>query len=98
MLDGVMAAFNKEDMAVNKIVTGKLKKDVMIKTLRAILPLKTDVRFNRLKRTLAKEECAQGNIVGYVHIFAEDKDGNQGPFAEGLRDQHLEEREEYLKA
>jgi len=63
MLDSVMAAFNKEDMAVNKIVTGKLKKEVMIKTLRATLPLKTDVRFNRLKRTLAKEECAQGNIV-----------------------------------
>ena len=29
-----------------------------------VFPCKTDVRFNRLKRSLAKEECAQGSIVG----------------------------------
>ena len=32
-----------------------------------------------------------------MHLFAEDKDFNQGPFAEMVRDQHLEERDEYLQ-
>merc|ERR1711907_784013 len=96
MLDMVMDNFNKMDIQANKRVTGKIRKDVMIKTLRKVFPLKTDIRFNRLKRTLAKEDCAQGSVVGYVSIFSEDKDGNQGPFAEALRDQHAEEREEYL--
>merc|ERR1711959_279077 len=74
-----------------------IKKDVFLKALRKYFPHKTDIRFNRLKRAMAKDPSAQaGSVAAYIHLFAEDKDGNQGPFAEGVRDQHVEEREEYL--
>lgn len=97
MIESVKEGFQKQDIIANKRITGKIRKDVLLKVLRKVFPLKTDVRYNRLKRTLAKEDCAQGATVNYVAIFNEDKDGNQGPFAEAIRDQHLEEREEYLE-
>merc|ERR1712010_329150 len=77
-------------------VTGKLSKTTLLKAMRKWFALKSDVRFNKLKRCLAKEEAAKGNIVHYVHLFAEDKDFNQGPFAEMVRDQHVDERDEYV--
>lgn len=35
-------------------------------------PLKTDVRFNRAKRALTKEDAASGKSVHYINLFRED--------------------------
>jgi len=97
MVEGLMMLLQKLDKQGNSgRVTGKLHKDLLIKSIRKYFVLKTDVRFNKLKRALGKEEAAAGAFISYIHLFKEDKDGNQGPFAEGIRDQHVEEREEYL--
>ena len=37
-------------------------------------------------------------MVEYATIFAEDEEGNQGDFIEGVRDQHLTDREDYIDA
>jgi len=97
MMDGLMQLLHKLDMADNSgKVTGKLPKSTLLKALRKWFPSKSDIRFNKLKRCLSKEDAAKGNTVHYVHLFAEDKDFNQGPFAEMVRDQHADERSEYL--
>ena len=103
MIDNVMNALQAADMNATKTdsasgkVTGRLKKDVFLKTLRQCFPLKTNVRFNQIKRALSKEDAAEGKVVHYVNLFREDVNGDQGPFAEAVRDQHVEEREEYLE-
>jgi len=98
MTNGFVALLQKLDMTENnQKVTGRMAKPILLKAMRKWFPLKTDVRFNKLKRTLNKEDAAQGPVVRYTHLFQEDKDMNQGPFAEMVRDQHLEEREEYLQ-
>lgn len=97
MMDGLMQLLHKLDMAENSAkVTGKLPKSTLLKALRKWFPSKSDIRFNKLKRCLSKEDAVKGNTVHYVHLFAEDKDFNQGPFAEMVRDQHSDERGEYL--
>jgi len=96
MLEEVSSTFQKEDVKENSKVTGKLMKNKFLAAMRRIFPLKTEVRHNRLKRCLAKEDAAQGSKVGYVAVFSEDKNGDQGPFAEMVRDQYKEERDEYL--
>lgn len=35
-------------------------------------------------------------MVRYAALFEEDREGNQGEFAECIRDQFIQEREEYL--
>jgi len=35
-------------------------------------------------------------LIEYINIFAEDEEGNQGDFIEGVRDQHLTDREDYI--
>jgi len=97
MTNGFIALLQKLDMQDHGgKVTGRLAKPTLLKAMRKWFDKKTDIRFNKLKRTLAKEEAAASSKVHYVHLFAEDKDFNQGPFAEMMRDQHLEERDEYL--
>ena len=92
MTNGFIALLQKLDMTDNGgKVTGRIAKPTLLKAMRKWFPHKTDIRFNKLKRTLAKEEAATSAKVHYVHLFAEDKDFNQGPFAEMMRDQHLEE-------
>ena len=95
--DNLSLSFQKVDKVTNKKVTGKLNKAKFLTELRTLLPLKTDVRYKRLKRSLAKEDGLKGNTVDYVAIFREDANGDQGPFAEMLRDQFKDEREEYIE-
>jgi len=103
MIDLVTSSFQKADIAASKTdaaagkVTGRLKKDNFLGVLRKCFPLKIDIRFNKIKRALSKEDAAQGANVHYVNLFRENADGDQGPFAEAIRDQHVEEREEYLE-
>jgi len=98
MTNGFIALLQKLDMnETGGKVTGRIPKNTLVKAMRKWFPCKTDIRFNKLKRALNKEEAAAGPKVHYVHLFAEDKDFNQGPFAEMVRDQHLEERVEYLE-
>jgi len=96
MLSGLSTVFQKLDTSENKKVTGKLPKSKFLSALKKFFPLKTEVRYNRMKRCLAKEDAAEGNKVEYIKLFAEDKNGDQGPFAEMVRDQHKDEREEYI--
>lgn len=37
-------------------------------------------------------------MIEYIKIFAEDDEGNQGDFIEGVRDQHLTDREDYIES
>jgi len=103
MIDGLMEALQEADIDATKggesagYVSGRLLKESFIKTLRGYFPIKTNVRFNQMKRGLSKEDAAQGKSVHYIHLFREDVNGDQGPFAEAVRDQHVEEREEYLE-
>ncbi|KAI7835772.1 hypothetical protein COHA_010350 [Chlorella ohadii] len=57
---------------------------------------KTLQRFDELMQ--AVDEDQEGDRVEWRKVFEEDREFNQGEFAESIRDQFLQERVEYFKA
>jgi hypothetical protein len=63
--------------------------------LKKSLPSKSAERFEALKSALHLNDPRPE--IHYDLLFAQDREGNQGPFVECLRDQHVEEILEFIK-
>lgn len=74
--------------------TGKLFKDELVVALQGFFPDKNEERMAALKRSI--DEDVEGDIVEYKVLFEEDREYNQGAFAEEVKDQQLQERVDYL--
>ncbi|KAL4444954.1 hypothetical protein ABPG77_004004 [Micractinium sp. CCAP 211/92] len=57
---------------------------------------KTLKRFDELMQAI--DEDQEGDVVEWKKVFEEDREFNQGEFAEAIRDQFLQERVEFFKA
>ena len=87
-------------VAIDRNANGGTQRNVvqrteLLKLLRRMFPTKPQANFNALQKALFFE--APGSMINYVELLAEDRDGNQGKFCEALRDQHLEEVQEYIE-
>lgn len=76
-------------------VSGKVKKDDLSRAIRTFLTDKSEEMLDRLVGALDRDQ--PGAWVKYEKLFDEDREGNQGYFAEEIRDQFLLEREEFCK-
>lgn len=75
-------------------IIGRVPKKEFMNTLQTFFSDKSSDQINEL--TLALERDQPGNWVMYKKLFTEDREFNQGFFAEALRDQHLREREKFI--
>eukprot|EP01086_Lenisia_limosa_P008836 TRINITY_DN3124_c0_g1_i2.p1 TRINITY_DN3124_c0_g1~~TRINITY_DN3124_c0_g1_i2.p1 ORF type:complete len:207 (+),score=42.09 TRINITY_DN3124_c0_g1_i2:23-622(+) len=97
MVDSLQDLFHRIDVIKSKDnkPTGKFSKKSLMVALRKFFPTKSDERFERLKVALSRDQ--PGNSILYAKLFMEDAEGNQGYFAEEVRDQHVNEREDYIE-
>eukprot|EP00656_Telonema_subtile_P026999 TRINITY_DN2898_c0_g1_i1.p1 TRINITY_DN2898_c0_g1~~TRINITY_DN2898_c0_g1_i1.p1 ORF type:complete len:589 (+),score=225.02 TRINITY_DN2898_c0_g1_i1:517-2283(+) len=96
MLDALKQQFKDHDKLLNGESTGKLPKEALKAVFGDFFPVKSDKEVKDCFKQLDKEH--PGAVVGYEGIFEEDAEGNQGDFIEGVRDQHLSDREEYIES
>jgi len=97
MLDALKAKFQETDESVNGgTATGKINKDILKTVFQEFFPVKSDKEIKECFKQLDKEYVT--DMIEYDLIFAEDEEGNQGDFIEGVRDQHLSDREEYIES
>ena len=88
--------FRQIDLASNnEIEKGYIVKEDARLALKAFFNDKSPERMNELLDAL--DEANSGNKVDYLLLFEEDREFNQGPFAECIRDQFLEERLEQFE-
>lgn len=77
---------------------GALTIPVFMRTLRKLLPAKSEHAMTRLKRVLQfEQQHLKQRMVLYGALLREDEDGNQTRFCETLREQHLTEIIAYSK-
>lgn len=88
----------KADRASNQgLQTGRVSKEEFFSALDKLLPCKTKDRMEELQQALFFDCGGPVRKVNYIEVFQDDKEGNQGKFVEGLRDQYLEEALEYAQ-
>lgn len=89
--------FKQIDLACNgdTEARGVLQKEDAKQAMRSFFVDKTPERLEEVINAL--DEACPGNSVDYTMLFAEDREFNQGPFAECIRDQFLEERLEQFE-
>jgi len=68
----------------------------LIEFLRTFFPSKSEERFDELTEAL-DEQCPGDGPLEWSTLMEEDRQGDQGPFAEAMRDQDLQERQEYFE-
>lgn len=71
-------------------------KMALVEFLRSFFPAKSDERFDELIEAL-DEQCPGDGSIEWATLLEEDRQGDQGPFAECMRDQDLQERQEYFE-
>merc|ERR1712233_281726 len=81
--------------ANNHKMTENLSKSKIEQTIRKLCPAKSEQNMKKLMKNLDLND--PHNNVRYLLLFKEDRDGNQGPFLEELRDQHLSEIQDFLQ-
>ena len=75
--------------------TGKVRKAKIFGMLEKFFPSKCDKAHMRLKLALTTQFPSEEVIL--KDVFAEDREGNQGPFVEAVRDQMVKESMEYYQ-
>ena len=75
--------------------TGKVKKNKVIPMLDKMFTAKSEKSLIRLKYALSKQVTTDD--VSIPSLFAEDREGNQGPFLECVRGQMVKESLEYYQ-
>ena len=75
--------------------TGKVPRQDVKASLRAYFAHKKEEDLVELEEALDTDQ-PDGNMIDIEKLFEEDRDFNQGEFAEALRDQHLKSRVEFL--
>jgi len=97
MLENLQNTFTKADEDINGgQASGKLQKDTLRTVFIEFFPVKSDKELKECFKLLDKEY--PDDLIEYIKIFAEDDEGNQGDFIEGVRDQHLTDREDYIES
>jgi len=72
------------------------QKKMLTDFLRTFFPSKSEERMDELIEAL-DEQCPGEGGIEWSSLMEEDRQGDQGPFAECMRDQDLQERQEYLE-
>ena len=78
----------------NKLMTEVLSKLDIESVIRKLCQAKNEQNMKKLLNALDLND--PHDMVRYELLFKEDRDGNQGPFLEELRDQHLSEIQDFL--
>jgi len=96
MLDDLQNTFFKADEDIHAGTAKRaLPKEIFKTIFIDFFPVKSDPEVRECFKKLDKEY--PGEMIPYLDIFAEDDEGNQGPFIEGVREQHLNDREDYIE-
>jgi len=86
-----------EDQLAKLYTNGTIPaKKNLIEFLRTFFPSKSEERFDELIESL-DEQCPGDGAIQWASLLEEDRQGDQGPFAEAMRDQDLQERQEYFE-
>ena len=98
MLVNVYETMEKDDRVTGS--AGYLTTSRFMVSLRKLFKAKPEANFQRLQRALFAESkpaksdagnATNSRVVYYKELLESDEDGNQGPFCELLREQHVEE-------
>ena len=76
---------------------GKPSKPDLIKIVQELFPYKDEKDIAALKDALDRDHPKKKGAVKWKELFEEDREGNQLAFVETLRDQHLQDREDYFQ-
>eukprot|EP00003_Mantamonas_plastica_P014178 TRINITY_DN2458_c1_g1_i1.p1 TRINITY_DN2458_c1_g1~~TRINITY_DN2458_c1_g1_i1.p1 ORF type:complete len:660 (-),score=286.69 TRINITY_DN2458_c1_g1_i1:7-1986(-) len=88
LMDKIQEKLQAIDYKKNQKTTGVVKHSVVMTVVRQLCPSKSDEDMEKLDQALAFDFPKD---VQYGLLFAENRDMDQGHFAETLRDQHLYE-------
>eukprot|EP00238_Polyblepharides_amylifera_P012705 CAMPEP_0196587474 /NCGR_PEP_ID=MMETSP1081-20130531/57588_1 /TAXON_ID=36882 /ORGANISM="Pyramimonas amylifera, Strain CCMP720" /LENGTH=139 /DNA_ID=CAMNT_0041909667 /DNA_START=1 /DNA_END=417 /DNA_ORIENTATION=+ len=101
MMNELLNEFITTDKLRNKVaLSGVLPKKQILRCVKDCFKHKLPEQMKDLSEALDQEEQEKMDKKGeikYHALFEEDKNYDQGPFAECLRDQQLTERKEYLE-
>ena len=96
MLNEMQAHMRELDLKENGgKALGRVLKKRFFKEIELLFSHKDEESLTQLRVSL--EQDRPGEWVQYELLFEEDREGNQGSFAEELRDQHLSERQELIR-
>ena len=95
MIEKYKEELRTADFAVGGKVIGRLPKQEFMRVTKEHFSNKSEEQLETLLECLEQDQ--QGDWVMYELLFEEDRSGDQGQFAEELRDQFLAEREQYLE-
>jgi len=95
MIEKYKEELRSADFAVGGKVIGRLPKLDFMKITKDHFSNKSEEQLETLWECLEQDQ--QGDWVMYELLFEEDRSGDQGQFAEEIRDQFLAEREQYLQ-
>lgn len=76
---------------------GKPSKPDLINIVKSQFPYKEEKDIAALKDALDRDHPKKKGAVKWKALFEEDREGNQLAFVEALRDQHLQDREDYFQ-
>eukprot|EP00002_Diphylleia_rotans_P032553 TRINITY_DN6849_c0_g1_i3.p1 TRINITY_DN6849_c0_g1~~TRINITY_DN6849_c0_g1_i3.p1 ORF type:complete len:761 (-),score=148.74 TRINITY_DN6849_c0_g1_i3:1053-3335(-) len=93
MIENLRATFMKVDTTIHGKETGRIPRKELFAALNKFFILKPPDKMNSIRGSLLHEQ--PGLNVYYHKLFEEDRDGNQGPFIETIRDQYLQEIVEF---
>ncbi|KAK3273618.1 hypothetical protein CYMTET_18149 [Cymbomonas tetramitiformis] len=102
LLTDLQLLFERTDSKKNGSMTGKLQLANVKSLIREFFYIRNDDDIDAMFKALAEsqkdlfKEDWKSKIVNYKSLFEEDHNYDQGPFAECVRDQHLESRAKYL--
>lgn len=93
-IQSIHTEFKNVDSKKNSKISGVLAKRDIQQIIRKMCPAKDPQNMKKLVNALDLNE--PHDMVRYELLFIEDRDGNQGPWLEELRDQHLGEIQDFL--
>jgi hypothetical protein len=95
-LQALRAAFVAADADLHKgRIKGRLPRKVLLDAIARFYSHKNDTSLRKLSRALYVTNRSE--TLEYASLFEEDREGNQGPFLEQIRDQHLNEISSFMK-
>lgn len=94
MLDGLKLELERVDAEYHKgRLKGRLPRKMMLDVLARYFHTKREIDLRKMNRAFFVNDRSE--MVAYNSLFEEDREGNQGPFVELIRDQHLAEIREF---
>ena len=94
MLDKLKSSLQRADIALEGKVSGKLPRKEIFDIIAKLFPTKTRDDIHKLQGAISKDQI--GPVIAYNRLFDQTADLSQTNFVELLRQQHLDEIEEYM--